>query len=76
MASLPGMSGLQKYSKILIPHYEWANYFGDSDCKNIRLPDWLSLMWKGPENSPQLLEEIDFRAALDEFAGAEMRFGK
>ncbi|KAJ7293537.1 hypothetical protein C8J57DRAFT_1269285 [Mycena rebaudengoi] len=46
------------------------------DCKNIRLPDWLSLMWKGPENSPQLLEEIDFRAALDEFAGAEMRFGK
>ncbi|KAF8213090.1 hypothetical protein K438DRAFT_1803389 [Mycena galopus ATCC 62051] len=29
-----------------------------------------------PENAPQSLTEIDFRAALDEYARAEMRFGK
>ncbi|KAJ6519777.1 hypothetical protein C8R45DRAFT_952684 [Mycena sanguinolenta] len=29
-----------------------------------------------PENKPQLLTELDFRAALDEYARAEMRFGK
>ncbi|KAJ6621698.1 hypothetical protein B0H10DRAFT_2017080 [Mycena sp. CBHHK59/15] len=43
-----------------------------------RLPilDWLRVRGKTPLNIPQLIEEIDLRAALDEFAGAEMRFGK
>jgi len=36
----------------------------------------LSLTSKTTEPAPQILTEIDFRTALDEFAGAEMRFGK
>ncbi|KAJ7786266.1 hypothetical protein B0H16DRAFT_1489831 [Mycena metata] len=37
---------------------------------------WLGLRSKTAESAPQFLTEVDFRTALDEFAGAEMRFGK
>ncbi|KAJ7634261.1 hypothetical protein DFH06DRAFT_1221527 [Mycena polygramma] len=40
------------------------------------LREWLSLRNKTAENAPRLLTEIDFRVAMDEFAQAEMRFGK
>ncbi|KAJ7783741.1 hypothetical protein DFH07DRAFT_788955 [Mycena maculata] len=40
------------------------------------LLEWLNLSKKSPKDAPEMLTEIDFRTALDEFAGAEMRFGK
>ncbi|KAJ7932440.1 hypothetical protein B0H13DRAFT_1955484 [Mycena leptocephala] len=40
------------------------------------LLEWLSARRETYPTAPQLLTEMDFRAALDEFAGAEMRFGK
>ncbi|KAJ6509493.1 hypothetical protein C8R47DRAFT_1098887 [Mycena vitilis] len=40
------------------------------------LREWLSLRNKTAENAPRLLTELDFRVAMDEFAQAEMRFGK
>ncbi|KAJ6604609.1 hypothetical protein DFH09DRAFT_1123245 [Mycena vulgaris] len=46
-------------------------------CRTQRpLSEWLSFTSKPAEKGPQLLTEMDFRVALDEFAGAEMRFGK
>ncbi|KAF7306889.1 DUF2235 domain-containing protein [Mycena indigotica] len=35
-----------------------------------------SFLGRRSKNEPRLLTEIEFRAALDEFAGAEMRFGR
>ncbi|KAJ7125624.1 hypothetical protein C8R43DRAFT_1029634 [Mycena crocata] len=40
------------------------------------LMEQLRFKSRTPKRNPQLLTEIDFRMALDEFAGAEMRFGK
>ncbi|KAJ7169840.1 hypothetical protein C8R46DRAFT_1090214 [Mycena filopes] len=40
------------------------------------LREFLGIKSNTSENTPQLLTEMDFRTALDEFAGAEMRFGK
>ncbi|KAJ7103572.1 hypothetical protein B0H15DRAFT_812821 [Mycena belliarum] len=45
-------------------------------CTQRPLLDWFGFRREAPENAPQLLTEIDFRTALDEFASAEMRFGK
>ncbi|KAJ7900303.1 hypothetical protein B0H14DRAFT_2331589 [Mycena olivaceomarginata] len=45
-------------------------------CKQRPTLEWLNLRSQKPGNAPELLTEIDFRAALDEYARAEMRFGK
>ncbi|KAJ6575070.1 hypothetical protein B0H19DRAFT_1127005 [Mycena capillaripes] len=45
-------------------------------CKQRPLRERLSFRRETFEDAPQLLTELDFRAALDEYAGAEMRFGK
>lgn len=43
-----------------------------------RLPrsEVLRLFWPAPGEFPGAITELSFRAALDEYDGAEMRFGK